>query len=98
MDVDCSGYLDIEEFLEFMDSHYCFNEPVSDLWPIFRMLTPDGSKMVRIGKVREMFMKNSGNMNEFNEMVQSYADDTSIDFEEFVRLVTGIELAKKGRR
>ena len=92
--MDRSGNLDIDEFLEFMESHYSFNEPVaSDLRPVFRVLAPDEtSGRVKVGGIRRMFERNSGNMRDFNDMVKGIPDDEEIDFKTFVQLVTGIEI------
>ena len=38
MDLDGSGTLDVDEFLNLLDAHYsfCDSDPVADLRPVFR--------------------------------------------------------------
>ncbi len=56
VDLDGSGTLDVDEFLNLLTAHYsfCDSDPRVDLRPVFRMLDPRGQGQVRVGDIRIM--------------------------------------------
>ncbi len=52
VDVDGNGTLDLSEFMEFMNSHFCSWTPASDLKCVFRLLDP------QVKKYRSFLAKN----------------------------------------
>jgi Ca2+-binding EF-hand superfamily protein len=57
VDVDGNGTLDLSEFLQFMNGHFCTWSPATDLGHVFRFLDRKGSGFVSKSAIRDLLLR-----------------------------------------